>query len=277
MVTDTPEPVDPDLEAEIEPIEEEPVEEVVEQPVEEVRSETPVEVVDAEPQDDVEMSKPQQHAALVPLVNESSEPVMPMPQEAEPAITLPFEAEPLAEQPEVEDSVIEEQVSEVEPQQAEPVKPETVVADVVAAPVPTLKPKIERPKKRVVKKRKPVAQGNSQRNESRGATRGSNTAETGDGGRKATSNYLGGVNARLQRAKRYPRRARGAEGTVFVRFKIARSGAVSGLRVVRSSGNADLDEAALSNVKRVSPFPNFPSEMRQKSQTVTVPFRYTAP
>ena len=160
-------------------------------------------------------------------------------------------------------------------------EPESTAAEVVTAPVPTVKPKVERPKrevkKRVVTKRKPAPRGNSDRNQARGQTLGSKTTERGDGGRKATSNYLGRINARLQRAKRYPRAARGAEGVVRVSFTIARSGAVSGLRVVSSSGNTDLDAAALDNVRRVSPFPEFPDEMTQGSQRITVPFRYAAP
>lgn len=271
--TNVPEPVEPlEEEEQIEPVEEMPPEEVVEEsePVE------PVENAPVEPEESVELEEPSPQVALSPVLRDEVAPVMAMPED-------PPEAEE-PEEPTLPEEVAPEPaetVEEVEPREAEPVEPESAVADVVEAPVPAQKPEIERPKrqvkKRVVKKRKPVARGNSDKRQVRGQSRGSNTAERGDGGRKATSNYLGRVNARLQRAKRYPRRARGAEGTVMVRFTIARSGSVSGIRVVRSSGSAELDAAAVSNVKRASPLPRFPDDMPQSSQTVTVPFRYNAP
>ncbi|PTW61608.1 protein TonB [Breoghania corrubedonensis] len=263
--TNVSRPVEPLPDEEIKPVEEAPVEEV---PVEEVTEELTEE---AKPVEEAEIAEPQRVATVSPILLDDAEPVMPAP-----------EVVPKRPEVPVEEILPDEQITEIEPEMAQPVEPESVVADIVTAPVPTLKPEVERPKrevtkKRVVKRSKPVKRGNSDRDQARGQSVGARTAERGDGGRKATSNYLGSVNARLQRAKHYPRRARGAEGVVRVSFTIARSGAVSGLRVVRSSGSAELDSAAMENVTRVSPFPDFPDEMTQKSQTVTVPFRYQAP
>ena len=230
-----PEPVEPLEEAEVEPVEETPVEEAVQE---------------ADPVEAEEVSEPQRTATLSPILQDTAQPAMPAP-----------EIEPTPPDEPLDEILPDEEVAAIEPEEVEPVEPESAVADVVMAPVPTVKPEVERPKrevkKRVVRKTKPVQRGNSDRDQSRGQTVGSNTVETGDGGRKQTSNYLGRVNARLQRGKRYPRSAGGAEGTVLVGFTIARSGAVSGLRVVRSSGNGDLDGAALENVSRVAPFPEF--------------------
>ena len=63
----------------------------------------------------------------------------------------------------------------------------------------------------------------------------------------------------LQRFKRYPSAARGAHGTVVVRFVLDRAGAVSESAVTKSSGNDALDREALEILRRASPFPPFPA------------------
>ena len=51
------------------------------------------------------------------------------------------------------------------------------------------------------------------------------------------------------------RAARGrGRGEVWVRFTVEASGQVSGVRVVRSSGDAGVDQAGLSAVQRAAPF-----------------------
>jgi protein TonB len=63
----------------------------------------------------------------------------------------------------------------------------------------------------------------------------------------------------IQRFKRYPASARGASGTVMVRFELDRAGGVIGSAVTKSSGNAALDQEALDLLRRASPFPPFPA------------------
>jgi protein TonB len=63
----------------------------------------------------------------------------------------------------------------------------------------------------------------------------------------------------LQRFKRYPSSARGAQGTVVVRFVLNRAGAVIESAVTKSSGNDVLDREALEILSRASPFPAFPA------------------
>ena len=63
----------------------------------------------------------------------------------------------------------------------------------------------------------------------------------------------------MQRFKRYPASARGASGTVVVRFELNRTGDVIASAVTKSSGNAALDQEALSILRRASPFPPFPA------------------
>ena len=63
----------------------------------------------------------------------------------------------------------------------------------------------------------------------------------------------------LQRFKRYPSSARGAQGAVVVRFVLNRVGAVIESAVTKSSGNDVLDREALEILRRASPFPPFPA------------------
>lgn len=72
------------------------------------------------------------------------------------------------------------------------------------------------------------------------------------------------IRARIERAKRYPlwARRRAIQGTATVAFRILEGGKVDGLRVVKSSGSALLDQAALEAVRRAVPFPRVPGEIQ---------------
>jgi protein TonB len=69
--------------------------------------------------------------------------------------------------------------------------------------------------------------------------------------------YKGVVYGKLEHAKVYPESARGrrAQGQVIIAFSIGDEGQVQDLKMVQSSGEADLDAEALAMVQRVSPFP----------------------
>lgn len=75
----------------------------------------------------------------------------------------------------------------------------------------------------------------------------------------ASNAYDALVFGHLQRFRRYPRAARGAQGTVVVRFELNRKGYVIASRVTKSSGNRVLDREALAILRRASPFPPFPA------------------
>jgi periplasmic protein TonB len=59
---------------------------------------------------------------------------------------------------------------------------------------------------------------------------------------------------------------------VRVAFAIDRTGLVTGARVTRSSGSAVLDRAALDTLRRASPVPAPPAEMRPLSFSVPMTF-----
>lgn len=70
------------------------------------------------------------------------------------------------------------------------------------------------------------------------------------------------VLARIEQAKRYPRviGSRRPTGTATVEFRVSRSGALIAAKVVRSSGNAALDRAAVEAVSHAAPYPPIPDD-----------------
>jgi len=75
--------------------------------------------------------------------------------------------------------------------------------------------------------------------------------------------YTEMVRIKIESRKRYPEsaRSRRTEGRVTVRFTITPEGRVTGIQMVKSSGHALLDQAALNTVKEASPFPRAPSNL----------------
>lgn len=92
-------------------------------------------------------------------------------------------------------------------------------------------------------------------------------------GNAAVSNYPGTVVAKLRRALRgIPRGARAkAQNDVHVGFIVNASGSVGSVRIVQSSGSADLDQAAMETVRRAAPFPPIPPEAGRSSWQFTLP------
>ncbi|MGH1350838.1 MAG: cell envelope integrity protein TolA [Methyloligellaceae bacterium] len=179
-----------------------------------------------------------------------------------------------AETPEVEpEKAIAKQENKKEEKKPEPPKK-------VVKKKETEKPKPK--KKKVVRKKKKRSKASRAQ---RRSGRRVDSARKGGGargrqknisGNAARSNFLGQVNSRLARFKQYPAdaRRRGTRGKVVVRFSISASGALRSVSVVRSSGTAILDRAALSTVRRASPFPRLPSGM-SAPQSFTAPIDFT--
>ena len=83
--------------------------------------------------------------------------------------------------------------------------------------------------------------------------------------------YLARVMAQLHRAKPA---GSGQQGRAVVRFAIQRSGAAGGVSLAASSGNAAIDQAALSMVRRAAPFPPLPAEYGPAPMALTVPIAF---
>lgn len=92
-------------------------------------------------------------------------------------------------------------------------------------------------------------------------------------GNAAVSNYPGKVAAKLRRAVRgVPASARRqARNDVHVSFVVSASGEIASARILRSSGSAELDEAALAVVRRAAPFPPIPPEAGRSNWSFALP------
>lgn len=183
----------------------------------------------------------------------------------------------------------EEDVSEIEPLKPVDEQIEEIVEKEIASKelipdessvVPTLKP--EKPKKKVKKKKKKKtkkAKKDKKKQKKRLAGKRLAALKKGGGakgkqkkiaGKAAMSNYRGRVQSHLAR---YKRRVGASKGRVVVSFSLARSGGVRGVRIVSSSGNGAIDRAAISMVKRASPFPRIPAG-GPSSMRFSVPISY---
>lgn len=80
----------------------------------------------------------------------------------------------------------------------------------------------------------------------------------------------------LNKHKRYPSdaRSRGLEGEAIVRFTMDRSGQVTLVDVIRSSGSAMLDAESLELLKRAQPLPRPPPVVLGESLEFSVPVRF---
>jgi protein TonB len=85
--------------------------------------------------------------------------------------------------------------------------------------------------------------------------------------------YGQSISQEIKRYQKYPLLAqrRGWEGTAEVLLRIAADGKVAGITLGKSSGRPVLDEEALNMVRRASPLPQAPPDLRGRELTVTVP------
>ncbi len=93
---------------------------------------------------------------------------------------------------------------------------------------------------------------------------------------RAEATWEGRLLGHLQKHRRYPRQAERLrqQGVVYVRFAVARDGAVSGLTLGRSSGFALLDQETLDTVRRASPVPAPPAVVAGDPVDVMVPVSF---
>ena len=84
------------------------------------------------------------------------------------------------------------------------------------------------------------------------------------------------VLARLERFKRYPRRARlrHQEGVATLRFTVGPRGEVLDYALQRSSGVKALDEETLALIERAKPMPPLPAGIGRDHVELVVPIRY---
>lgn len=80
------------------------------------------------------------------------------------------------------------------------------------------------------------------------------------------------IRSRIERRKRYPDSAEGAEGSVGLVIVIAPSGALVAADVAATSGNTILDAAAVQAVQRAAPFPAAPAGTGPSEFSLTMTF-----
>src|SRR5262249_11772886 len=89
----------------------------------------------------------------------------------------------------------------------------------------------------------------------------------------ASNVYASQVFGHLQRFKRAS--ASGASGTVTLLFALGRDGSVLSSSISKSSGNAALDQEALSLLRRANPFPPFPVEKVGAQDSFIAPVNFS--
>jgi periplasmic protein TonB len=191
--------------------------------------------------------------------------------------------DPVAEEPVQEAST--EPVTEpaTESEVTEPELVETVTPE-VAVPLPMPKPKVEpepqpkrvveKPKTEPVKKAPKAKPADAERPAERQATLEAAPAPKSQASMAPTvshAKWQAKVLAWINRHK--PRSAR-ARGVVQVSFQIDPSGSVLSAKVIRSSGDDALDQAAINIVMRSSPVPPPPSEIARNRMSLSLPVEF---
>lgn len=142
-------------------------------------------------------------------------------------------------------------------------------------PEPNKEPPVEAVKEVPVPVAKPVKEkGKAKRQRIAAPSQHSVAANSiGRGRSDADANYRGTVIAHLSRHKQFPAEARnrGDTGVASVTFSISGSGAVTSVRLARSSGSSILDHEVQAMVRRASPFPPPPSG---QSMSFTAPINF---
>ncbi|MRR36232.1 TonB family protein [bacterium] len=88
--------------------------------------------------------------------------------------------------------------------------------------------------------------------------------------------YQIAVRAKIEAAKVYPLAARWRhiEGTVLIAFHLSNRGKLLQADIIKSSGSALLDDAAMAAVRRGAPFPNFYSEENEVPPRMTIDLKF---
>jgi periplasmic protein TonB len=255
--------------------------EAVEQPPVETAVASPPEVAEATPETDVTTS------TSLPADEAKEAPPATM------AMTLPPETHV------VESTAVDAPVLTARP---EPVR-ETPA---VAAPVPPVPPVVRKPERKPAPQRerpepKPVAKpaprepvqrqakpaapravaarqapAANARAGAESASREDSRGSAAAADSNALSRYTAQLAAALRARLRYPEgaRAQGIGGVATLRFTLHRSGRVVAASLVRSAGNASLDQAALATASPGSSLPPVPDDMPQQQLTISVPLRF---
>ncbi|XYK79699.1 MAG: TonB family protein [Labrenzia sp.] len=211
-----------------------------------------------------EAEPPQNHVATVP-----KDPVKAVPandtqtvKEVDPVLEVVTPAE-LAKPVEPSETVVSSP-------RRKPSPPKTQVAKAQKMPA---KQAAERPTKDKKEKaqtaRRAGAGGQSNRTAQKGGAARKGKAKAA--GNSEVTNYPAKVHRKVLRSVRTPRSLGRLAKDAQVRFTVKANGGVTGVRLVRSSGNKAFDQAALKSVQRAAPYPAIPAAAKRASWTFTLP------
>jgi protein TonB len=167
-----------------------------------------------------------------------------------------------------------EAVEEVAPKR--PVEVATAHYPVPPDVRPRAKPRPEAPKpKAVAKSAAPKPRTESPRPPAAASTA---TASAASGAGRPDPDALAGYSAAVRKKIMRHRADVGAgvrkNQKVTVSFTVSAGGGISGVRIVQSSGNRALDDAAVTMVRRAVPLPAIPPEIGRTSLRLSLPVRF---
>ena len=89
--------------------------------------------------------------------------------------------------------------------------------------------------------------------------------------------YMQLLRQKIENVWKYPAEAgaKGIYGDLYIRFTITKNGKLGAVDLVRTSGNRDLDNAALKALRDAEPFWELPEEWGREGLTITGHFVYT--
>lgn len=197
-----------------------------------------------------------------------------------PEIEAPEAPELVEEPPEPPEPVAEEEPLP-EPEEIaelpEPTPDEIALPDTPPPPPPpAVKPR-ERPE-RTEPRREPVREAAApppqQQRQAAAPTQSQGTAANPVSAgqiQNLRAQWGGAIRSRIERRMRSSRQ----NGTVSVRIVVTRQGALAGVSVLRSSGNPELDQLALSAVQSAGSFPSAPAALTDASYSFNLPLEFT--
>jgi len=183
------------------------------------------------------------------------------------------------EEPEIEPPEPEEQPTLALPKETPKKRPKPTpkpTPQPTKKPKPTVKPK---PKTRVAKKKASDATSSEKRS-TKGSAKGKKVSVTTATDQSGIIFPFSWYSDRIQDLTdsnwKNPKvnLKRGEKLITTVKFTILRSGDITGLEVVKKSGNIIFDMAAIRAVKESSPYPSLPPLYMNKTLTVTMDFIY---
>lgn len=186
----------------------------------------------------------------------------------------PPEVAPAPDTPDLtpaEDTPVTIAAPDTRPQMKPPTAP-LAVAQPMAPPKPS-EPAKPQPPKAAPRPAKPSVAAQKQVAKGQGGAQASGTkgaAQAGTSKAQAKAHWAewgAQIRSRIERKKRYPTGAGGAQGKVTVQLRVARSGALQSVGVARSSGSAALDRAAVQAVKAAGKFPSAPTALTDAAYT----------